>query len=38
MTDFDTQITNRKPVILFFTFISALSTLAAALAPFVAYA
>ena len=38
MTDFDTQIANRKPVILFFAFISALSTMAAAMAPFVAYA
>ena len=38
MTDFDTQIANRKPVILFFAFISALSTMTAALAPFIAYA
>ena len=38
MTDFDIQIANRKPVILFFAFVSALSTTAAAIVPFVAYA
>jgi hypothetical protein len=38
MTDFDSQIANRKPVIVFFAFISAFSTMAAAVAPFVAYA
>jgi hypothetical protein len=38
MTDFDVQIQNRRAVILFFAFISALSTTAAALAPFVVYA
>ena len=38
MTDFDTQIANRKPVILFFALISALSTMAAAFVPFIAYA
>ncbi len=38
MTDFDTQIANRKPVILFFAIISAFSTMAAAVVPFVAYA
>ncbi len=38
MTDFDGQIANRRPVILFFAFISAISTMAAAVAPFVAYA
>jgi hypothetical protein len=38
MTDFDAMITNRKPVILFFAFISAVSTMAAAVVPFVAYA
>ena len=37
MTDFDAQITNRKPVILFFALISALSTTAAAVVPFIAY-
>jgi len=38
MTDFDFKIANRKPVILFFALISALSTTAAAIAPFVVYA
>ena len=38
MTQFDAQITNRKPVILFFALISAASTMAAAVVPFVAYA
>ena len=38
MTDFDIQIAKRKPVILFFAFISALATTAAAIVPFIAYA
>ena len=38
MTDLDMQIRNQRPVMLFFALISALSTTAAALAPFVAYA
>jgi hypothetical protein len=38
MTDFDAQITNRKAVVLVFAFISAASTLATAVVPFVAYA
>lgn len=38
MTNFDVQIANRKAVVLFFTFISAASTLATAVVPFVAYA
>ena len=38
MTDFDLQISNRKVVVLVFAFISAASTLATAVVPFVAYA
>jgi hypothetical protein len=38
MNDFYIQIADRKMVVLFFAFISALSTTAAAIAPFVAYA
>jgi hypothetical protein len=38
MTNFDIEIANRKPVILFFAFLSALSTTAAVIGPFIAYA
>ena len=38
MTDFDVQITNRRPVIMFFALISTASTMAAAVVPFIAYA
>jgi hypothetical protein len=38
MTDFDHEIRSRRPVILFFAFVSTLSTAAAAIMPFVVYA
>jgi hypothetical protein len=37
MSDFDAQIANRKPVIIVFAVISALSTAATAIVPFIAY-
>ena len=38
MADFDCELRSRKPVILFFAFVSAFSTAAAAITPFVIYA
>jgi hypothetical protein len=38
MADFDYELRSRKPVILFFAFVSTISTAAAAITPFVVYA
>lgn len=38
MTEFDHELRSRKHVILFFAFVSTLSTTAAAIIPFIVYA